>query len=89
MIWHPQPKLGSAPLGSRWESADLSKSVLNTKSQARALSTRLRFYLLKGAHACITAGLILQALPDFMYTLGPFRSAEAVQKCWNDYPRLG
>lgn len=42
----PARAVGSTPLGSRWESADLPESVLNTISQARAPSTR-RLYAIK------------------------------------------
>ncbi len=37
--------VGSAPLGSRWEPADIPKSVLNTVLQARAPSTRCLYAL--------------------------------------------
>ncbi len=42
----PARAVGSAPLASRWLPADLPESVLNTISQARALSTR-QLYALK------------------------------------------
>ncbi len=38
--------MGSAPLASQWELADLPESILNTITQARALSMR-RLYALK------------------------------------------
>ncbi len=41
----PARAVGSAPMGSRWESAYLPKSILNTISQARAPSTRCLYAL--------------------------------------------
>ncbi len=41
----PARAVGSAPLGSRWESVDLSESILNIISQARAPSTRCLYAL--------------------------------------------
>ncbi len=45
-IWHPPAQsMGATFLASQWEPSDLPESVLNTISQARALSTRYLYAL--------------------------------------------